>query len=1145
MGRRGFVLPYFIKRNLLVDILEIFKQIEATYHNRPLDLTHEFRCGMFWYNLGLTRFIYPINPRVLPYFFKAYLQAKKTKLLKRIKKDSFAIQNTPGVESGYWQQTHSIYDPGQIKLALVLVRFLRQYEYLKYADLKLNVRVKDLYAYYDTYRPLTQKGKIKNQELRRGGVVRNFCFANCPRHSPGGFTRDEIGYWLELGYYREDAYYLSLYFYKKYVKKGEICPALEDRRQPSVEKVEKVTLTLNQVVETITRTYPVTPIPKSPRPKDSISLPTRDDLINALFEDGKPSLAKKVITPVPTPASIGAYGFEYLLKQQGLSLDGYCNVVFKYKKREYTAQQIANFLGWIIERNQLPIGRYFEQIQPGESIFLVAATGLGKTVTLPVYLLAQLMIQISSIASEATNSPVTPRVWVVLPTIAIATDCYTFLNGAYFEYLQSIGVPKDQAYQTPLFGYRTGSGSRDTFAPIQFVTWGILPLLARDETLVPELDRILIDEAHKTLVVSESVELALAKLWEREFVVSYMSATVETKDLERKLRTKIVFANQARYPKYIHNSPHDLVTTVKQAIEEVLIWPNYRADFFPPLTYPHYQEVLTGVEALDRASGIMVVVDSLKGERSDAALLTQVIKSRCEAAGITIVLFSSSIRDNKRSFAKYEAQFAKIRQNRSRYVIITTNVVEMGVTIPDLDMVITKDTEIVNRMVAGQLVPVCVPLSAASFGQRAGRVGRKRAGLVAIAREMGTSFSTLSDAEINAHGLACQPLSFPLQRYQPYKLTYQTVRLGLKNPREIWNYLETLGLPSIDNEEELSYVLSMTLDLAKLYRNLGIDDPQNNEWVRLCEFWVGTPQYPFYLTALVEMAKDRVRGREEIRSLGFDPEADGPWDRIELHPRKYWLVFAFMGGLLDFPVSRLVFRPKRDTEEKRYSEIEKNPPEKPRKLWNHRVEYSDLATVANAIRPTDHINKDWIDDAYYHLQKPVTDIGVVEILTKYGWKLVQYRQALVAARTRLLEVFERLQKDGFNNPIFFQSFTDFFSLDEELIDYGAEWTSFHYIYNSMAYSDGDKYSDELYEPLHRLYRIIGIPFEITRIVDPRKKLYEISYEHQGQTITEHVSQRDHYVDLVVGHKYLGLLLPKTRKDQTEVHLKLQHYFKIK
>lgn len=48
---------------------------------------------------------------------------------------------------------------------------------------------------------------------------------------------------------------------------------------------------------------------------------------------------------------------------------------------------IREFLDFIISSHNLVIGQYFSQITVDKSFFMLAATGIGETVALPVYML--------------------------------------------------------------------------------------------------------------------------------------------------------------------------------------------------------------------------------------------------------------------------------------------------------------------------------------------------------------------------------------------------------------------------------------------------------------------------------------------------------------------------------------------------------------------------------------------------------------------------------------------------------------------------------------------------------------------------------------------------------------------------------------
>jgi len=76
---------------------------------------------------------------------------------------------------------------------------------------------------------------------------------------------------------------------------------------------------------------------------------------------------------------------------------------------------VVDFLRYVVRRDRLAIAEYLDEMGQ-EPFFLVAATGLGKTVVVPIHVLIRLMQRIGEQPEPA------PRVWVVEPGVPIATN---------------------------------------------------------------------------------------------------------------------------------------------------------------------------------------------------------------------------------------------------------------------------------------------------------------------------------------------------------------------------------------------------------------------------------------------------------------------------------------------------------------------------------------------------------------------------------------------------------------------------------------------------------------------------------------------------------------------------------------------------
>jgi len=164
-------------------------------------------------------------------------------------------------------------------------------------------------------------------------------------------------------------------------------------------------------------------------------------------------------------------------------------------------------------------------------------------------------------------------------------------------------------------------------------------------------------------------------------------------------------------------------------------------------------------------------VNSFSSERSDAQRVKRLLEQSTFAHPIEIGLLASEVLKNPNRRKAYERMLERWEREQKRYVLIATSVVEMGVTLPSVDFVVTMDSGFGERDGGG-------PLSLESLGtnaliQRMGRVGRLRPGIAYITRDIGAPYSNLSDAELNAPGaLQPEPIRFPLETGHVLPLAY-------------------------------------------------------------------------------------------------------------------------------------------------------------------------------------------------------------------------------------------------------------------------------------------------------------------------------------------------------------------------------------
>lgn len=150
-----------------------------------------------------------------------------------------------------------------------------------------------------------------------------------------------------------------------------------------------------------------------------------------------------------------------------------------------SAEAILEFLHDDLSAKGLRIGKFLSELDVDRPFFFVAATGLGKTVGVPLHLLAQRLRRGGA-----------QRVWVVVPTVLIATDTQRIREHLWREWWRTT---KRQGLCPPLYGCITRPKSAGRNAPVLFVSTGIFALLARNGEFDSDRDTVIIDEAHKTL----------------------------------------------------------------------------------------------------------------------------------------------------------------------------------------------------------------------------------------------------------------------------------------------------------------------------------------------------------------------------------------------------------------------------------------------------------------------------------------------------------------------------------------------------------------------------------------------------------------------------------------------------------------------
>lgn len=506
--------------------------------------------------------------------------------------------------------------------------------------------------------------------------------------------------------------------------------------------------------------------------------------------------------------------------------------------------EVVDFLKWVLNRDKLEIADYLDRMGQ-DPFFLVAATGLGKTVGVPIHML------IRQIQRAGRSPHPEPRVWVVEPRIPIAVGQAAFMNMLWKDYSSS----KGKKNVPPLFGCITSSsGNVNPEAPVKFVTTGIFELMTKDDQLNPERDRVVIDEAHVAIEQNPGVELGIALARRAGITVDYMSATVDMAGLSESLGVaNIINADKQRFVVWRHNLLNSAAKSLTDLVGKTLISPDLSSEYFPQLGEFHQAaEVRAAVTEAGRSHGMLVVVNSFAGEFSDTQRLAQIIRKA--HPGIPVLQLASEVIRDPRRMKEYEATLQRIERDKQNYIILATSVVEMGITFPTLDYVVTMDSGYEQETIGDTTFPVTAPLGVNSLLQRIGRVGRKRPGIAYIANEVGADYAELDDDELNAkQTLVYEPITFPLAASSLMPLAYYVCKQGWQ---DIDARLVDLNLPS-KLHESADRIVYLREQVAML-ETLGL--AHNNQLTPLgesMEKWIGQADLA-YATQLQKCSEEGV-----------------------------------------------------------------------------------------------------------------------------------------------------------------------------------------------------------------------------------------------------------------------------------------------
>lgn len=456
------------------------------------------------------------------------------------------------------------------------------------------------------------------------------------------------------------------------------------------------------------------------------------------------------------------------------------NVQLGDGQEHVTIPTFDQFKNYLISRLELTAIEEYLPKMGRQSFFLLAATGLGKTVIVPLHNWIQLFQRVRHTANYDYDNQYTPKVFVVVPTVTIAEDQVEFLNSMYQDFCNQQNINSKH-----LFGCKTIKGSLHYRAPIQFITTGVFEAMANNDVFQLTNHTILIDEAHKTLETSHCFEIALTNTKYKGIRIDYMSATVDTGNLLTSLGVDtIIKADAIRHPIFKINTNRTMIQSIVNVISNTICDFNQNSVYFPKGKFmgrDYYTELTEQWQF--RPSAMLAIVNSKK----DTQELTQVVNQHFP--GLPVLHYSSAIKRSPKLSTRFKSLINNLTKSKQNYLIISTNVVEMGVTFDNLDWVITKDQEYSsseNKLSLG-------PLKVNSLYQRLGRVGRKGVGIGIITNDGGCYYSTMTNSQLNQ--LNNEPIQYPCLKGGDELIAINTISKGW-NDFDVVNNLKNWNCPS-------------------------------------------------------------------------------------------------------------------------------------------------------------------------------------------------------------------------------------------------------------------------------------------------------------------------------------------------------------
>ncbi|WP_030517907.1 DEAD/DEAH box helicase [Nocardia sp. NRRL WC-3656] len=516
--------------------------------------------------------------------------------------------------------------------------------------------------------------------------------------------------------------------------------------------------------------------------------------------------------------------------------------------------QVARALQELITTDKLTIDEYLPAMA-SKPFFLVAATGLGKTVVAPPHVWLQQCADLREVRPGTV-----PRVWVVEPRVMIADE-----QGAYMhETFRKLFASQQLGPRTPfLFGSVSSSKTLRPDAPIIFVTTGIFTLRARAGEFDPLRDRVIIDEAHETIGQNPDVELAITICRQAGVKVDYMSATVDTTSIPDLLGIapdNIIVANKQRHPIYISTTGRTMRESIVEVVTDLLIRRNQDSPLLPAPNHALRERIIADLFGDERrAHGLLVAINSLSGSNSDAVVIQKQLKeARLQSNGtpLAVLELSSKQTKNPAEMARFTEALAKVEQRAEPYVVVATSVIEMGVTIGTLDFAVTMDSGYENVVVGDRSLPTVTPLPFNSLKQRLGRVGRRRAGIGIITTDVGAPYTEFGREKLNSPDLEYEPVRTPLAKASLLSLAYYTFERGWRTPAEIGEGLARLRLPSRRALLTIPRLTQLVEERRYLMR-LGVADTDANltSAGRSVGPWIGDGYLPYAVRLQAELAK--------------------------------------------------------------------------------------------------------------------------------------------------------------------------------------------------------------------------------------------------------------------------------------------------